>query len=124
MINITHWIKGLLLVTAGVVIFNTSLVQAAPVDLFKACNGSSSQVCSDTESQDVSKVMKTVIEVLIWASGIISVLMIIIGGFMYVLSAGDQAKVTKAKDTVLYAVIGLVVTLLAFSIVKFVLGYF
>jgi uncharacterized membrane protein YjfL (UPF0719 family) len=50
--------------------------------------------------------------------------MIIIGGFMYVLSAGDQAKVTKAKDTVLYAVIGLVVTLLAFSIVKFVLGYF
>lgn len=113
----------LAITVVAAVAVTSQTVYAAPSDLFpSACSGS--KVCSDADNQNVTNVFKTVIEILIWASGIISVLMIIIGGFMYVLSAGDQAKVTKAKDTVLYAVIGLVVTLLAFSIVKFVLGYF
>lgn len=118
------WKKCALVMTVVMaVIAMPPAVYADPSDLFpSACSGS--KVCSDASNQNVTNVFKTVIEVLIWASGIISVLVIIIGGFMYVLSAGDQAKVTKAKDTVLYAVIGLVVTLLAFSIVKFVLGYF
>lgn len=58
---------------------------------------------------------------LITAVGIISVIMIVIGGFRYVLSGGDQKNTTAAKDTILYAVIGLVVSLLAYSIANFVL---
>ena len=47
--------------------------------------------------------------------------MIVIGGINYALSQGDPGKVKKAKDTILYGVIGLVVALLAFAIVTFVL---
>lgn len=58
-----------------------------------------------------------------WA-GIIAVLMIIIGGLMYVISGGNQSNITKAKDTIVYSVIGLVVVIMAFTITQFVLGRF
>ena len=57
-------------------------------------------------------------------AGIIAVIMIIVGGIMYSLSAGDSKKAATAKDTILYAVIGLVITLLAGAIVNFVLKTF
>jgi TctA family transporter len=56
--------------------------------------------------------------------GIIAVVMIIVGGIQYITSGGDSGNVTKAKNTILYAVIGLVVVALAQIIVKFVLGRF
>lgn len=55
-------------------------------------------------------------------SGGFAVLFIVIGGLRYAASAGDQGLITKAKDTILYAVIGLVVSILAFTGVQFVLG--
>lgn len=53
--------------------------------------------------------------------GAISVLMLIYGGIRYTLSAGDSKAVTDAKNTILYAIIGIIVALLAFAIVNFVL---
>lgn len=53
--------------------------------------------------------------------GIASVIMIIIGGIQYVISAGDPTNVQNAKNTILYAIIGLVVALLARTIILFVL---
>ena len=47
---------------------------------------------------------------------------IIYGGFMYTTSAGDSNKVTKAKNAIMYGIIGLVVAMLAFAIVNFVIG--
>lgn len=49
-------------------------------------------------------------------------LFIIIGAVRYAASSGDQGLITKAKDTILYAVIGLVASMLAFTVVQFVLG--
>ena len=63
----------------------------------------------------------TIINVILGAVGFIAVVMIIIGGISYTTSAGDSARVKKAKDTILYGVIGLVIALLAFAIVNFVL---
>ncbi len=77
---------------------------------------------STGEDPNLSKSIQTIINVLFFAIGLLAVIVIIIGGIMYVLSAGDQAKTTKAKDTILYAVIGLVVALLAFAIVTFILN--
>ena len=54
--------------------------------------------------------------------GIIAVIMLIIGGIRYVISGGDSKKVTDAKNTVLYAIIGLVIAFLAFAIVNFVIS--
>lgn len=54
--------------------------------------------------------------------GATSVLIITIAGFKYVLSQGDPQAVAKAKNTILYAVIGLIVALSGFTIVSFVIG--
>jgi len=53
--------------------------------------------------------------------GAISVLVITVAALQYVLSAGDTQKVARAKDAIIYAAVGLVVAILAFSIVSFVL---
>lgn len=68
--------------------------------------------------------LKIVVNVLLFALGAISVIMIVIGGIRYSLSAGDQSAITAAKNTILYAVVGLVVALLAYAIVNWVLGAF
>lgn len=54
--------------------------------------------------------------------GAVSVLMLIWGGFRYIVSGGDSKKVTDAKNTVLYAIIGLVIALLSYAIVNFVIS--
>ena len=58
---------------------------------------------------------------LLWGVGVASVIVIIIGGVMYTTSSGDQQKVTKAKNTILYGIIGLIIAVLAYGIVNFVL---
>lgn len=67
-------------------------------------------------------VFTTIVNVLLFIIGAISVIMLIIGGIRYTLSGGDSGAVTSAKNTILYAIIGLVVAFLAFAIVNFVLG--
>ncbi|MCL2445045.1 pilin [Candidatus Saccharibacteria bacterium] len=61
-----------------------------------------------------------IVNVLLFIVGIISVIMLIIGGIKYSTSAGDSGKVTTAKNTIMYAIVGLVVAILAFAIVNFV----
>ena len=56
------------------------------------------------------------------AVGLIAVIMLIFGGIRYIISGGDQKKVTDAKNTILYAIIGLIISLLAYAIVNFVLN--
>lgn len=63
-----------------------------------------------------------IINVALGVIGLVAVVMIILGGVQYTTSSGDAAKVKKAKDTIMYGIIGLVVALLAFAIVNFVLG--
>ena len=59
---------------------------------------------------------------ILYIVGIISVIMLIFGGLRYVVSGGDSKKVTDAKNTVLYAIIGLVIAILSYAIVNFVLN--
>ncbi len=61
--------------------------------------------------------------VYVWA-GIIAILVIIIAGIMYTVSQGEQAKITRAKDMIIGAVVGLIVILMAFIITQYVLGSF
>ncbi|HVE80552.1 MAG TPA: hypothetical protein VNA68_00180 [Candidatus Dormibacteraeota bacterium] len=58
---------------------------------------------------------------LLFIAGAVAVVIIIIGGIGYVTSTGDPARITKAKNTILYAVMGLIVALLAYAVVGFVL---
>ena len=54
--------------------------------------------------------------------GFVAVIVIILGGVQYTTSAGDSSKVKKAKDTIMYGIIGLVIALMAYSIVNFILS--
>lgn len=67
-------------------------------------------------------IFTTVVNVLLFVIGAISVVMLIIGGIRYTVSAGDSGNVTAAKNTILYAIVGLVIAFLAFAIVNWVLG--
>ena len=69
-------------------------------------------------------VFRTITNVLLFIIGAIAVIMLIIGGIRYVTSGGDSAAVTSAKNTILYAVVGIVVAILAYAVVNFVITSF
>ncbi len=64
----------------------------------------------------------TILSIIIGALGLVAVVVMIIGGYNYMTSTGDASKVEKAKKTILYGLIGLIVCALAFVIVNFVIG--
>ena len=71
----------------------------------------------DTLTDRIGVIINGVILVL----GIVAVIVIVFGGIQYMTSTGDSAKVKKAKDTILYGVIGLIICVLAYAIVNFVI---
>jgi hypothetical protein len=93
-----------------------------------ACGGATGSApggtasCDSASGQGLTDVISAVINWFSWIVGAVSVIMIIYGGFRYITSGGDQNGVTAAKNTLLYAVIGLIVVALSQIIVKFVLN--
>lgn len=69
----------------------------------------------------VTSIIRTVVNILSWIVGVTAVIMVIIGGFMYVTSAGESGKASTARSTIIYAIVGLVIVAFAQSIVRFVL---
>lgn len=67
---------------------------------------------------------KRITDVMLFITGAVSVIMLIIGGIRYVVSNGDAGAVTSAKNTILYAIIGIIVTILAYAVVNFVIAQF
>ena len=70
----------------------------------------------------VDGVFTNITNTILYVVGVISVIMLIYGGLRYVVSGGDSKKVTDAKNTILYAIIGLIIAILSFAIVNFVLN--
>ena len=66
--------------------------------------------------------IEAVLAIVFQIAAAIAVLIIAIAGFTYVISQGDPQRINKAKDAILYAIIGLVVSILGYTIVAFVLG--
>lgn len=77
---------------------------------------------NDQASEGVNNTVNLIINIFSWIVGVVSVIMIIWGGFKYITSGGDAGSVTAAKNTILYAIVGLIIVALAQVIVKFVLG--
>lgn len=94
------------------------------VNPYAVCGGGNSKnsaVCKAQGTDNVFNVIKSVINILLYVVGVVSVIMIIVGGIRYTTSAGDSNGVSSAKDTIIYAVVGLVVSVMAYAIVNFVL---
>jgi hypothetical protein len=70
----------------------------------------------------INDLIRQIVNILSVIVGIAAVIMIIVGGFRYITSGGNDASVTSAKNTILYAIIGLIVVALSQLIVRFVLG--
>ena len=91
-------------------------------------------VCSSGAAQSVKEaagcnstgdklpgVIQTILNAVIGVGGTVAAVFIVIGGINYITSSGDPGKVKKAKDTIIYAAIGLVVAALAYAIVNWVI---
>jgi ABC-type Fe3+ transport system permease subunit len=121
-----HMMKRIMsaaLLVCSLVLFAAPLVYASPAD--DACAGiqAAGGECDASGSAGTDgfkSIIGTVINVLSILVGAVSVIMIIIGGFRYVVSNGDSNGVTGAKNTIMYAIVGLVVVLFAQVLVAFV----
>jgi hypothetical protein len=84
----------------------------------------SANTCDRTGTRPFPEVLSSITDLLLFVIGAVAVIVIIVGGIRYATSGGDQTAVTGAKNTIMYAVIGLVVAFLAYAIVKFITGQF
>lgn len=118
--RIKHLIAGLTVIS-GLLLAPLAAQPAAAIDVFSgACSGSTDSVCG-AKNDDATKVMRSIINTTLFVLGFIAVIMIIIGGIRYATSNGDSSSIKGAKDTIMYAVIGLVVAIMSFAIVNFVI---
>lgn len=106
----------------------------APVHSYAATDGSKNEVCkglgevvndktcTGDSGGSFDKLVSTLLNLFSTIVGVVSVFMVIFGGFRYITSGGDSSKVTSAKNTIIYAVIGLVVVAFSQILVKFVIN--
>ncbi|MEK7561345.1 MAG: pilin [Patescibacteria group bacterium] len=84
----------------------------------------STKDCTTTGASEdrFQEILANIINIFSLIVGVVAVIMIIFGGFKYITSAGNQESVKTAKQTLIYALIGLIIVALAQIIVKFVLN--
>lgn len=85
------------------------------------CGENTEQTLDDNALFGENGILTKAAQIITIMVGIASVIMIIIGGLQYILASGDPTNITNAKNTILYAIIGLVVTVLAQTIISLVL---
>lgn len=99
-----------------------SAMAATPDIIGKGCDGvakGQSAIC-DGRDENINGFLKNIINFMLWLVGILAVVMIIVGGIKYITSGGDANKLTSAKNTILYSVIGLIIAIFAYVIVDWV----
>ena len=109
-------IVGSFIITAG--IYENKAYADSASDLIRKGADSTGQ----QDSRSAGDIAKDVVNIMFFIVGVMAVIMIIWGGIRYVLSAGNSAALTSAKNTIMYAVIGLIVAILAYTIVNFVIN--
>jgi hypothetical protein len=107
---------------AGMSVTLAPVPAMAAVDTTSVCSGVSltGGACNGDEKQ-FTTVIKLIIQIISLIAGIAAVIMIVVGGLKYITSNGDSSSTASAKNTILYAIIGLVVVALAQVIVRYVL---
>ena len=78
----------------------------------------------EMSTKPIGTTIGNVVNVFLYFVGAIAVIIMIWGGFQYITSSGDSQKATTAKNTIMYAVIGIIVVVLSYAIVNWVFGLF
>ena len=115
---------------AGVLTLASALMLTLPVSAVTCPAGTNRQgssastlaECNIENDNSLIPTILNIIQVTIGVLALVAVIVIIFAGVQYTTSAGDAGKVKKAKDSILYGIIGLVIAILAFAIVNFVLS--
>ena len=106
---------------AGAQLLPASASAATNADVCAGIQATGATSCTNDGGQ-VTSLIHTVINILSLIVGIAAVIMIIVGGLKYVTSGGESASIASAKNTIIYAVVGLVIAALAQFLVQFVLN--
>ena len=101
---------------AGVISPESVFAQGGLNDGLSAASGGEG-LATNANANDIVVI---IINIMLWLIGILAVIMLIFGGIKYATSAGDSNKVTSAKNTIMYAVIGLIIAIFAWAIVRWV----
>ena len=102
------------------VLSTASLSGSASAQISEGINTATTSEMKGKSIDGDNGLVKTVVNVLLWAVGILSVIMIIFSGFRYITSAGDASKTKSAQSTLTYSVVGLIVAIMAYAIVNMV----
>lgn len=98
---------------------------AAAINVFEnSCQGAADSAVCKSQNDNATDFMQIIIDTMMILLGGIAVIMIVIAGIKYTTSNGDPSKTKSAKDTMLYSVIGIVVAISAYAIVKFITNRF
>lgn len=122
--KIRNWMMAGVLTLASVLML-TLPVSAVTCPTGTNRQGSSASTLAECNIENDNSLIPTIlniIQVTIGVLALVAVIVIIFAGVQYTTSAGDAGKVKKAKDSILYGIIGLVIAILAFAIVNFVLS--
>lgn len=104
------------------VLSTASLSGSASAQISEGINTATTSEMKGKSIDGKDGLIKTVVNVLLWAVGILSVIMIIFSGFRYITSAGDASKTKSAQSTLIYSVVGLIVAIMAYAIVNMVIN--
>mgnify|MGYP001020315050 FL=1 len=102
------------------VLSTASLPGSASAQVSEGINTATTSEMKGKSIDGDNGLIKTVVNVLLWTVGILSVIMIIFSGLRYITSAGDASKTKSAQSTLTYSVVGLIVAIMAYAIVNMV----
>ena len=104
------------------VLSTASLSGSASAQISEGINTATTSEMKGKSIDGDNGLVKTVVNVLLWAVGVLSVIMIIFSGFRYITSAGDASKTKSAQSALTYSVVGLIVAIMAYAIVNMVIN--
>jgi heme/copper-type cytochrome/quinol oxidase subunit 2 len=118
---------------AIIAIFTLTLLPAVSLSAsaYAACSdtGSKAQVLNgigqtgtDCNNSSIDNIVSTIVQILSIVVGAVAIIMIIVSGFRYITSGGDASRVSSAKNTLIYAIIGIAIAVLAQVLVNFVIS--
>lgn len=116
-------LSGALFTLVSVVGYSSSVL-AGSTSASQILSGANESGQGGADAVTVDGSIETITNVLLFLVGVVSVIMLIIGGFRYTTSNGDSGQIKSAKDTILYAIVGLLVAIMAYAIVRWVVGLF
>ena len=121
-LNITLGLTLAVLMIGIFSVFNTHALYAISDMTIQSGVNAAHGTNQPTDLFGANGIFTTITNVLLFAVGVLSVVMVIVGGLRYVVSGGNSAAVTGAKNTILYAIVGVIVAFLAYAVVNFLLG--